>query len=67
MHGFINSPALAKLVALSMVEEEFARSRRTRKSGPSRAERRALRAAPRAAKGVDSARLSRPAQPRPAQ
>ena len=35
MHGFINSPALAKLVALQMVDEELQRnpsrpSRRTR-------------------------------------
>jgi hypothetical protein len=30
MHGFINSPALAKLVALQMVDEELQRnSRRT--------------------------------------
>ena len=49
MHGFINSPAMAKLVALSMVEEEFARSRRARNARPSRAERRAVRASAREA------------------
>jgi hypothetical protein len=31
MHGFINSPALAKLVALQMVDEEIARSGRRRR------------------------------------
>jgi len=30
MHGFINSPALAKLVALQMVDEQLETSRRAR-------------------------------------
>jgi hypothetical protein len=30
MNGFINSPALAKLVALQMVDEQVQRSQRTR-------------------------------------
>jgi hypothetical protein len=67
MHGFINSPALAKLVALQMVEEDVARSRHVRKPRPSRAERRALRASAKTAKVADSGRLVRPAQTRPAQ
>ncbi len=31
MHGFINSPALAKLIALQMVDEELQPSRRRRR------------------------------------
>jgi hypothetical protein len=31
MHGFINSPALAKLVALQSVDEEIARHQRRRR------------------------------------
>jgi hypothetical protein len=30
MHGFINSPALAKLVALQMVDEQLQQSKRQR-------------------------------------
>lgn len=33
MHGFINSPALAKLVALQMVDEELQPHRRRRTGG----------------------------------
>jgi hypothetical protein len=66
MHAFINSPAMAKLVALQMVEEEVARSRRARKARPSRAERRALRASATAAKTLHSGRLAPPAWTRPA-
>jgi hypothetical protein len=40
MHAFIASPAMAKLVALSMVEEEIAQSRRARKDRRARAGRR---------------------------
>ena len=41
MHGFINSPALAKLVALQMVDEQIQRNGRTR---PRKAARTPLRA-----------------------
>ena len=41
MHGFINSPALAKLVALQMVDEELQRN----PSRPSRATRAPLASA----------------------
>jgi hypothetical protein len=32
MHGFINSPALAKLVAMQMVDEQLQQTRRPRKA-----------------------------------
>ena len=48
MHGFINSPALAKLVALQMIEEQVQESRRRRPSRRSfRARLLARRPAPR--------------------
>jgi hypothetical protein len=57
MHGFINSPALAKLVALQMVDEEL-QGRRGRKT---RTPLRARLAARRTARGtarVQSPRVS---------
>jgi hypothetical protein len=41
MHGFINSPALAKLVALQMVDEQLQKNQRQR---PRKAARTPLRA-----------------------
>jgi hypothetical protein len=49
MHGFINSPALAKLVALQMVEEELQKNRRRRKAHASFRTRLAVRRSARAA------------------
>jgi len=67
MNGFMISPAMAKLVALQMVQEQAAESRQARKTAPSRTERRALRASARVSKKVGSARRSRPAKAQPAQ
>ena len=36
MHGFVNSPALAKLIALQMIDEEINRNRRPRRKRTSR-------------------------------
>ena len=56
MPGFISNPALARLVALQMVDEQVNRSRRARPVRPSRAERRALRASRRAAETAETGR-----------
>lgn len=55
MHGFINSPALAKLVALQMVDEELQRSKSRR---PARRSVRARLLARRTS--TTTARASRP-------
>ena len=49
MHGFINSPALAKLVALQMVDEELQKNQRRRKAHTSFRTRLAVRRSARAA------------------
>jgi hypothetical protein len=66
MHGFINSPVLAKLVALQLADEQASRPRR-RRVKPTRAERRALRASAKTPKDVGSTPFARPAQTRTAQ
>jgi len=37
MHGFVNNPALAKLVALQMIDEQLQQSRRSRQTRTFRA------------------------------
>jgi hypothetical protein len=49
MHGFINSPALAQLVALQMVDEEHQKNQRRRKAHTSFRTRLAVRRSARAA------------------
>lgn len=56
MHGFVYNPALAKLVALQMIDEQLQQSRRSRKTRTFRA-RLAVRRT-RAAAPVKSQRLT---------
>jgi len=57
MHGFVNNPALAKLVALQMIDEQLQQSRRSRQNRTFRA-RLAVRRTSRSTAPAQSRRMS---------